>query len=214
MFGKIRGQAMKRALGFVMLAAASQAALAQSVHWSTKPANDYSRYNTGAVTGPPDGTATALTWFDTTWVRDFQPGKITVAALERGLKLPAGELVKWDIIAFEAHHADAHGQPFDSALWMASDLKSIIASSYDPATSGGTYTDPRSGWKFRSGPLSAAEYKALFPGAKNAGPMGWILIKLPSGVDKTSPMFSVWVSENFSQSANGVPAPDAIGVIR
>lgn len=205
---------MKRVLSFVMLVAASQAALAQSVHWSTKSANDYSRYNTGAVTGPPDGAATALTWFDTTWVRDFQPGKISAATLERGLKLPAGELAKWDIIAFEAHHADAHGQPFDSALWMASDLKNILASPYDPATAGGTYTDPRSGWKFRADPLSAAEYKALFPGAKNAGPMGWILIKLPPGVDKTSPMFSVWVSENFSQSANGIPAPESIGVIR
>ena len=205
---------MNRLLGTLLLLAASQPDMAQSVHWSTKPANDYSRYNTGAVTGPPDGTASALTWFDTTWVRDFQPGKITAAALEKGLKLPAGELAKWDIIAFEAHHADGHNQPFDSALWMASDLSHILASSYDPATGNGTYTEARTGWKFRAGPLSVAEYKALFPGAKNAGPMGWILIKLPPCLDKRSPMFSVWVSENFSQGPNGVPAPDAIGVIR
>lgn len=205
---------MLRALTFTLLFALAQPALAQTVSWAAKPANDYSRYNTGAVTGPPDGVATALTFYDTTWVRDFQPGRITAAALERGLKLPAGELAKWDIIAFEAHHAQGGGQPFDSALFMASDLSNILASAYSPRTNGGTYADPKSGWKFRAGPLSVAEYKALFPGAKNAGPIGWILIKLPPGVDKTSPMFSVWISEDFSQSDNGIPAPDSVGVIR
>lgn len=204
---------MIRALALTLLLAASPA-LAQSVQWAAKPANDYSRYNTGAVTGPPDGVATALTFYDTTWVRDFQPGRITAAALERGLKLPAGELAKWDVIAFEAHHADAHGQPFDSALFMATDLSNITASAYSPRNSAGTYSDPKSGWKFRAGPLATAEFKALFPGAKNAGPIGWILIKLPPGVDKNSPMFSVWMSEDFSQTENGTPAPESIGVIR
>lgn len=204
---------MLRALALTLLLAASPA-LAESVHWAMKPANDYSRYNTGAVTGPPDGVATALTYYDTTWVRDFQPGRITPAALERGLRLPAGELAKWDVIAFEAHHAQGNGVPFESALFMVSDLANILASPYSPKTNGGTYADPKSGWKFRSGPLGTAEYKALFPGAKNAGPMGWILIKLPPGVDKASPMFSVWISEDFSPSDNGIPAPDAVGVIR
>jgi hypothetical protein len=205
---------MIRAFSLALLFAASAPALAQSVDWSTKPAHSYQRYNTGAVTGPPDGVATALDFYDTTWVRDFQPGKVTAAALEKGLKLPAGELAKWDVIAFEAHHADAHGQPFDSALWMVTDLTNISASAYDPVNNGGTYADPKSGWNFRSGPLSANEYKALFPAPKLAGPIGWILIKLPPGVDKKSPMFSVWLSENYSQANNGVPAPEAIGVIR
>ncbi len=196
------------------LLAASFPALAQSVDWSSKSAHSYQRYNTGAVTGAPDGVATALDFYDTTWVREFVPGKITAAALEKGLKLPAGELAKWDIIAFEAHHADAHGQPFDSALWMVTDLTNISASAYDPVNSGGTYSDAKSGWKFRSGPISVAEYKALFPGSKLAGPAGWILIKLPAGVDKKSPMFSVWLSENYSQANNGIPAPESIGVIR
>lgn len=205
---------MYRALYIALAFAATSPAFAQSVDWSSKPAHSYQRYNTGAVTGPPDGVATALDFYDTTWVRDFQPGKISAAALEKGLKLPAGELAKWDIIAFEAHHADAHGQPFDSALWMVTDLTNISASAYDPVNSGGTYSDAKSGWKFRSGPLSANAYKALFPAPKLAGPIGWILIKLPPGVDKKSPMFSVWLSENHSQANNGVPAPESIGVIR
>jgi hypothetical protein len=199
---------------FMLIVATSSPALAQSVEWSSKPAHSYQRYNTGAVTGPPDGTATALDFYDTTWVRDFVPGKTSAAALEKALKLPAGELAKWDIIAFEAHHADAHGQPFDSALWMVTDLTNISASAYDPVNSGGTYADAKSGWKFRSGPISAAEYKALFPAPRLAGPLGWILIKLPAGVDKKSPMFSVWLSENYSKGENGVPAPESIGVIR
>jgi hypothetical protein len=188
---------MLRTLCLAAILAFGAPALAQSVHWSSKPAHSTQRYNTSAVTGAPDGVATALDFYDTTWVRDFQPGKITAAALEKGLK-----------------HADAHGQPFDSALWMATDLTNISASAYDPVNSGGTYADSKSGWKFRSGPLSVADYKALFPGSKIAGPVGWILIKLPAGVDKKSPMFSVWLSENYSQSANGVPAPESVGVIR
>lgn len=205
---------LKTMLPAALLLAAASSAQAQQVHWAMKPANDFSKYNTGAVTGPPDGVATALTFFDTTWVRDFQPGKISIATLEKGLKLPAGEIAKWDVIAFEAHHAQANGVPFESALWMVTDLGAILSSSYSPVNNGGNYTDAKSGWKFRTGPLATAEYKTLFPGAKNAGPMGWILIKLPPGVDKTSPMFSVWISENFSQSENGIPAPDAVGVIR
>ncbi len=205
---------MIRVIVATMILALSQPALAQSVDWAMKPANDYSRYNTGAVTGPPDGVATALTFYDTTWVRDFQPGRITAAALERGLKLPAGELAKWDVIAFEAHHAEGHGLPFDSALFMASDLSNILSSAYSPKTNSGTYADPKSGWKFRSGPLSVAEYKAMFPAARIFGPVGWILIKLPPGVDKKSPMFSFWMSEDYSQTDNGVPAPESIGVIR
>lgn len=193
---------------------ASQPVFAQSVDWSSKSAHSTQRYNTGAVTGPPDGTATALDFYDTTWVRDFKPGQVTAATLEKGLKLPAGELAKWDIIAFEAHNAQAHGMPFDSALWMVTDLTNISASAYDPVNNSGTYADPKSGWKFRSGPLSAAEYKALFPAPKLAGPIGWILIKLPPGVDKKSPMFSVWLSENHTPQNNGVPAPESIGVIR
>lgn len=205
---------MYRALCIALAFAAASPAFAQTVNWSTKPAHSTQRYNTGAVTGPPDGVATALDFYDTTWVRDFQPGKISAAALEKGLKLPAGELGKWDIVAFEAHHADAHGMPFDSALWMVTDLTNISASAYDPVNGGGTYSDAKSGWKFRSGPLSVAEYKALFPGSKIYGPVGWILIKLPAGVDKKSPMFSVWLSENYSQANNGIPAPESIGVIR
>lgn len=205
---------MYRALCIALAFAVASPAFAQTVNWSTKPAHSTQRYNTGAVTGPPDGVATALDFYDTTWVRDFQPGKISAAALEKGLKLPAGELGKWDIVAFEAHHADAHGMPFDSALWMVTDLTNISASAYDPVNGGGTYSDAKSGWKFRSGPLSVAEYKALFPGSKIYGPVGWILIKLPAGVDKKSPMFSVWLSENYSQANNGIPAPESIGVIR
>jgi hypothetical protein len=205
---------MIRALCMALALAVSAPLAAQSVDWSSKAAHSYQRYNTGAVIGAPDGVATALDFYDTTWVRDFQPGKISAAALEKGLKLPVGELAKWDIVAFEAHHANAQGQPFDSALWMVTDLTNISASAYDPANSGGTYADPKSGWKFRSGPLSVADYNALFPGSKIAGPVGWILIKLPAGVDKKSPMFSVWLSENYSQSANGIPAPESVGVIR
>lgn len=205
---------MIRPLTLALVLLTAQPALAQSVEWSSKPAHSYQKYNTGAVTGPPDGSATALDFYDTTWVREFVAGKTSAATLEKGLKLPAGELAKWDIIAFEAHHADAHGKPFDSALWMVTDLTNISASAYDPANSGGTYTDAKSGWKFRSGPISVAEYKALFPASKLAGPAGWILIKLPAGVDKKSPMFSVWLSENYSTGENGVPAPESIGVIR
>jgi hypothetical protein len=205
---------MIRTLSLVLALAISAPLAAQSVNWSTKSAHRSLVYNTGPVIGQPDGTATALDYYDTTWVRDFQPGKISAAALEKGLKLPAGELAKWDIIAFEAHHADGHGMPFDSALWMVTDLTNISASSYDPVNSGGTYADAKSGWKFRSGPISVAEYKALFPGSKLYGPAGWILIKLPPGVDKKSPMFSVWLSENHSLQNNGIPAPESIGVIR
>jgi hypothetical protein len=67
---------------------------------------------------------------------------------------------------------------------------------------------------FDSALWMVAEYKALFPASKLSGLAGWILIKLPAGVDKKSPMFSVWLSENYSKGENGIPAPESIGVIR
>ena len=204
---------MNRIFWTLLLMVISGPSMAQSVHWAMKPANGTPDPNTAAVVGPPDGASTAMTYYNAAWMRDFRSGKVTAAQIEKGLRLPAGELKKWDLVAFDAQSNFAASQPFDSALWMVTDLTNIASSVYR-GNKGGTYVDAKSGWQFKAGFLTITEYKALFPGAKTFGEMGWILIKLPPGVDKNSPQFSVWLSQGLFPDESPTPAPDAMGVIR
>ena len=60
-----------------------------------------------------------------------------------------------------------------------------------------------------------AEFKAAFgPAPRAFGDFAWILIKLPPGVDKTSPNLAVWLGGGPLGVPGNDPAPDAIGVIR
>lgn len=192
----------------------SAPALATTVDWAMKPADGPSGPSTAAVLGQPDGVATALQFYSYAFVRDFKPGKASAAAIEKALKLPPGELARWDVIAFESKTADPAAPGFDSSSWMATDLKGMSSAIYDSRT-GKTVAGTGAGWSFRSGHLTNAEYKALFAPAPRAyGDYAWILIKLPPGIDKTSPNLAVWLGAGQLGTPANDPAPDAIGVIR
>lgn len=163
------------ALGALALSAP---ALAASVEWASKPADGPAGPNSAAVLGQPDGVATSISFYAASHVRDFKPGKVSAAQLEKAMKLPAGELAKWDVIAFESKSPGAGGPGFDSSMWMASDLKSIASAAYD-STTGAAVAGSGDGWRFRSGRMALADFKLLFPGNRVFGDGAWILIKLP-----------------------------------
>ena len=104
------------ALGALALSAPT---LAASVEWGSKPADSANQSGSMAVLGQPDGIATSISFFASSYVRDFKPGKVNAAQIEKLLKLPAGELAKWDVIAFESKSLNAPGQGFDSSMWRA-----------------------------------------------------------------------------------------------
>ncbi len=199
------------ALGALALSAP---ALAATVDWAGKPADGPAGPNSAAVLGQPDGIATSISFYAASHVRDFKPGKISPAQLEKALKLPAGELAKWDLIAFESKSPDPAAPGFDSSMWMASDLKGLVSAVYD-GRSGKPAPGTGQGWSFRSGTMTNAEFKAAFgPAPRAFGDFAWILIKLPPGVDKTSPNLAVWLGGGPLGVPGNDPAPDAIGVIR
>lgn len=185
-------------------------ALAASVDWASKPA-DSSVTTSAAVLGQADGVATSVPFYAAVHVRDFKPGKVSAAAIEKALKLPAGELGKWDLIAFESR-APSPGQAFASSLWNVSDLNVIASAAYDGTTQAAV-PGTGEGWRFRSGTIDHASYKALFGTARAFGSYNWILIKLPPTIDKRSDRIAVWLSGRLDKGDVG-PAPDAIGVIR
>ncbi|MBN8500678.1 MAG: hypothetical protein J0M19_05960 [Sphingomonadales bacterium] len=196
----------------VLLALASPA-LATSLDWASRAADGAPGPTTAAVLGQPDGIATSISFFAASHVRDFKPGKVSAAQLERAMKLPAGELAKWDIIAFESKQPGSGGPGFDSSMWMASDLHAVTSAAYD-STTGNAVPGTGEGWKFRSGRIPLADFKAVFPGNRVFGDGAWILIKLPPVVDKRSPNLAVWLSGGPMGKGDADPAPDAIGVIR
>lgn len=196
---------------FSALLFASQAQ-AQTISWASKPADADVNYS-GAVLGPPDGKATAVDLYGFAYVRDFQPGAPSAASLERALKLPAGELARWDLIAFEGKSAGENA-PYDGSMWMVQDLQKMVSVVYDSKT-GSAVPGTGTGWAFRTGVLTSAEYKALFPVSRYPASVGWLLIRLPAGtVDKRSPNLAVWLGGGPLGSQTNSPAPDAIGVIR
>ena len=189
-------------------------ALATTVHWASKPADGPPGPTTAAVLGQPDGLATSISFYAASHVRDFKPGKVSAAQLEKALRLPAGELGKWDIIAFESKAADPAAPGFDSSMWMASDMKVLASAVYD-GRSGKAAPGTGAGWSFRSGSMTNAEFRALFgPAPRAFGDFAWILIKLPPGIDKASPNLAVWLGGGPMGVPGNDPAPDAIGVIR
>lgn len=203
---------------FAMLAAVAALiaapALAATVDWAAKPADGPAGPTTAAVLGQPDGIATSISFYASSYVRDFKPGKVSAAAIEAALKLPAGELAKWDLIAFENKTIDPAAPGFDSAMWMVNDMTTLSSAVYDART-GKAAPGTGAGWSFRSGTLTNAEFKKLFgPVPRAFGDYAWILIKLPAGIDKRSPNLAVWLSGGAMGQSNADPSPDAIGVIR
>jgi hypothetical protein len=206
---------MKRTLALPILIgnmALVVSAHAQNLHWASKPA-DSQVLNSAAVLGQPDGVATSVAFYGFAYVRDFQPGRVTAAQIERGLGLPAGELARWDIIAFQGNSAGST-RPFDSSMWMVQDMRKLTSVVYDSST-GAAVEGTGLGWRFRSGYLPNEQYRALFPGNRYSAGAGWILIKLPPGVvNKASPNLAIWLGGGPMPGTNNLPAPDAIGVIR
>lgn len=196
-------------LPLAMLAVASPG-IAGSIDWASKPA-DSSVTTAAAVLGAPDGVATSVAFYAAVHVRDFKPGKVTAAQIEKALRLPAGELANWDLIAFESRAASP-GQAFASSLWNVSDLNLISSAAYD-GTAKASAPGSGDGWRFRSGTVDNATYKALFGAPRAFGSYNWILIKLPPTIDKKSDRIAVWLSGRLDKGDAG-PAPDAIGVIR
>lgn len=190
--------------------ACSAPALATSVDWASKPA-DNAVSTSAAVLGQADGVATSIPFYAAAHVRDFKPGKVSAAQIEKALKLPAGELGNWDLIAFESR-APSPGQAFASSLWNVTDLNVITSAAYD-GTSQAAVPGTGEGWRFRSGTIDAATFKALFGSQRTFGPFNWILIKLPTVIDTKSDRIAVWLSGRLDKADVG-PAPDAIGVIR
>lgn len=190
--------------------ACSAPALAASVDWASKPA-DSSVSTSAAVLGQADGVATSIPFYAAAHVRDFKPGKVSAAQIEKALKLPVGELGKWDLIAFESR-APSPGQAFASSLWNVSDLNLITSAAYD-GVSQTAVPGTGEGWRFRSGTIDAVTFKGLFGSQRSYGPFNWILIKLPPVIDKRSDRIAVWLSGRLDKGDVG-PAPDAIGVIR
>lgn len=185
---------------------------AQSVQWASKQA-DSAVTNSAAVLGQPDGIGTSVAFYGFSYVRDFQPGKARGAEIEKALKLPAGELAKWDLIAFELGSSAGTGGGFDSSMWLIHDMQKLAAVVYDGKAKAAA-PGSASGWAFRSGTLTLTEYKALFPGNRVFSGAAWLLIKLPAGVDKRSPNLAVWLGGGPIPGTDSDPAPDAIGVIR
>mgnify|MGYP007030460276 CR=1 FL=1 len=196
----------------VALAALARPAMAETVQWASKIA-DPGNTNSAAVTGAPDGVATSITFYSAAYVRDFQPGRASMAQMERMLKLPAGELARWDVIAIESKAIAPGETGFDSSMWMVNDMQKLKSAVYDGSTKA-SVPGTGEGWTFRTGMIAKADFKALFPGPRVFADSAYILIKLPAGIDKRSPNLAVWLSGGPMGVSSSDPAPDAIGVIR
>lgn len=191
--------------------AAAQPVLAQTVSWASKPADGSADANSAAVIGQPDGVATAISFFSASYVREFVPGKVSLAALEKAMKLPAGELAKWDVIAIGNLSTGASG--FNTSMWMANDLKKISSALYESRT-GAAAPGTGDGWKFRSGSIAKADFKALYPSNRIFVDASFLLIKLPPAIDKSSPNLAIWMGGGPLGVSDGIISPDAIGVVR
>lgn len=198
------------ALGFAAFGLATSAQ-AQTVAWASKPADGPAGANTAAVLGAPDGVATAISFFQASYVRDFVAGKVSAAALEKAMKLPAGELAKWDAVAIGNLSSGASG--FNSSMWMANDLARISSAIYDSKT-GAAAPGTGDGWKFRSGTFAKADFKALYPSNRIFVDASYLLIKLPATIDRKSPNLALWMGGGPLGAADGIISLDAIGVVR
>lgn len=198
---------------FALLAVlGAQSGVAQNVQWASKQADD-ATVTSAAVHGQPDGIATAVGFYNSVYVRDFKTGKVGMAQLEKAMKLPAGELGKWDLIAFESE-APGSGAYFDGSMWMVQDMQKMVSTVYDSRTRA-SVPGTGSGWSFKTGRMTLAEFKATYPGPRVMADSAWLLIKFPSVVDKTSPNLAVWMGGGPIPSPDdNMPSPDAIGVIR
>ncbi|WP_324332867.1 hypothetical protein [Sphingorhabdus sp.] len=194
------------------LALGSQNAAAQNVQWASKQADD-AVVTSAAVHGQPDGIATAVGFYNSVYVRDFKAGKVGAVQLEKAMKLPAGELGKWDLIVFESE-APGSGAFFDGSMWMVQDMQKMVSTVYDSRTRA-SVPGTGSGWSFKTGRMTMAEFKAIYPGPRVMADAAWLLIKFPSVVEKTSPNLAVWMGGGPIPSPDdNMPTPDAIGVIR
>lgn len=190
----------------------ASAARAENIQWASKPADSMVKYS-DAVMGQPDGIATAVGFYDFAYVREFVAGKVSLAQVEKAMKLPTGELAKWDLIIFEAEHRDS-GQFFDGSMWMVQDMQKMVSTVYDSKTRS-SVPGTGAGWNFKTGRMTMAEFKAVFPGPRVQADAAWLLIKLPSSIDKTSPNLAVWLGGGpIPSPEHNMPSPDAIGVIR
>jgi|GEM_PF-1825069 hypothetical protein len=209
-----RGIFMKIKTSLILLFAANLGVSplsAQNVQWASKPAAP-SVTNSNAVLGQPDGVATSVAFYDYAYVRDFQTGKVSAAQMEKAMKLPAGELRKWDIVAFESESVGS-GKAFDSSMWMVQDMQKLASAVYDSKT-GNPVPGTGAGWSFKAGRIAKADFKASFGGTRIFADAAWLLIKLPAGVDKSSSNLAVWLGGGPMPGEDNTPAPDAIGVIR
>ena len=167
--------------------------------------------NPAAVRGAPDGVFTGLGSHHFVWVLKFTPGAGSSADLEKMVGLAPGDLKNWDVIAFEGQGGEADG-PFESSLWLFTDEQHAVAAAFNRGARGAN--PPGSEVTFKTGGLNAAQYTSLFPAAAGGGVgISWILVKLPAGIDKRSPEFSVTLYGAIIPGTEGSPDPDAIGVI-
>lgn len=166
--------------------------------------------NPPAVLGAPDGVFTGLGSHHFVWVLNFKLGSGSRADLEKMMGLAPGDLKNWDIIAFEGQ-GGAVGAPFESSLWTFTDEQHMVGAAFSSALRGAN--PPGSEIAFKTGAFSAAQYQSLFPAAAGGVEISWILVKLPAGIDKHSPDFSVTLSGALIPGTEGSPDPDAIGVI-
>ncbi|MBK7161057.1 MAG: hypothetical protein IPH79_00565 [Sphingomonadales bacterium] len=196
----------------LLVALGTHSAFAQNVQWASKQADD-AAVTSAAVHGQPDGISTGVGFYNSVYVRDFKPGKVGAAQLEKAMKLPAGELGKWDLIVFESE-APGSGAYFDGSMWMVQDMQKMVSTVYDSRTKA-SVPGTGSGWSFKTGRMTMAEFKAIYPGPRVMADAAWLLIKFPSVVEKTSPNLAVWMGGGPIPSPDdNMPTPDAIGVIR
>lgn len=196
----------------LLLAGSANLVSAQNIQWASKPSDSIVKYS-DAVMGQPDGIATAVGFYDFVYVREFVNGKVTLPQLEKAMKLPSGELGKWDLVIFEAEHRDS-GLFFDGSMWMVQDMQKMVSTVYDSKTRA-SVPATGAGWTFKTGRMTMAEYKAVFPGPRVQADAAWLLIKLPPAIDKTSPNLAVWMGGGpIPSPEHNMPSPDAIGVIR
>ena len=167
--------------------------------------------NPTAALGAPDGVFTGLGSHHFVWVLKFTRGVGSSADLEKMMGLAPGDLRNWDVIAFEGQ-GGAVGAPFESSLWSFTDEQHIVAAAFSSALRGAN--PPGSEVTFKTGALTGAQYHSLFPAAPAGGvEISWMLVKLPVGIDKRSPDFSVTLSGALIPGTEGSPDPDTIGVI-
>lgn len=166
--------------------------------------------NPPAALGAPDGVFTGLGSHHFVWVLNFKLGSGSRADLEKMMGLAPGELKTWDIIAFEGQGGSV-GEPFESSLWTFTDEQHMVGAAFSSALRGAN--PPGSEVTFKTGAFTAAQYQSLFPAAAGGVEISWILVKLPAGIDKRSPDFSVTLSGALIPGTEGSPDPDAIGVI-